>query len=407
MLWRDRLDLAVRQVLDRGRGLSGFLSRLSILGLTLAVAVLLAVLAVMNGFEREMRERILGVVPHISIQGFADLATWREVQTRVMALDGVVETALFHERDLLAVRGSRVDAATLLGIEPATWTRWQPWSSAVVERLEPGQVVLGTGLARRLGVGPGDPLRVVAPEGSLEAGTLPVTRVLAVVSLIDSGTELDEALMLADFEYTAGMLGEAVTATGVALQLEQLFDAPRRRWEFRQQLSRAFYVSDWSVRHGNLYAAIRLSRDLVTLLLLSIIAVAAFNVVSSLVLVVSDRRGFIAMLQTMGATQTDIVWIFLLQGAWIGVLGASMGVLLGWLLASALPTLAAAVEWLVGVQLLNTDVYPLDFLPVDTRAADALWLWSVSVVLCLLAAIVPARRAIRVPVATALASSQP
>ena len=109
----------------------------------------------------------------------------------------------------------------------------------------------------------------------------------------------------------------------------------------------------------------------------------------------------------MGATQADIVWIFLLQGAWIGVLGASMGVLLGWLLASALPTLAAAVEWLVGVQLLNTDVYPLDFLPVDTRAADALWLWSVSVVLCLLAAIVPARRAIRVPVATALASSQP
>ena len=324
-----------------------------------------------------------------------------------MALDGVVETALFHERDLLAVRGNRVNAATLLGIEPANWARWQPWSSAVVERLEPGQVVLGTGLARRLGVGPGDPLRVVAPEGSLEPGTLPVTRVLAVVSVIDSGTELDEALMLADFEYTAGMLGEAVTATGVALQLEQLFDAPRRRWEFRQQLSRAFYVSDWSVRHGNLYAAIRLSRDLVTLLLLSIIAVAAFNVVSSLVLVVSDRRGFIAMLQTMGATQADIVWIFLLQGAWIGVLGASMGVLLGWLLASALPTLAAAVEWLVGVQLLNTDVYPLDFLPVDTRAADALWLWSVSVVLCLLAAIVPARRAIRVPVATALASSQP
>ena len=163
MLWRDRLDLAVRQVLDRGRGLSGFLSRLSILGLTLAVAVLLAVLAVMNGFEREMRERILGVVPHISIQGFADLPTWRELQNRVMSLEGVVETALFHERDLLAVRGSRVDAAKLLGIEPATWARWQPWSSSVVERLEPGQVVLGTGLARRLGVGPGDPLRVVAP----------------------------------------------------------------------------------------------------------------------------------------------------------------------------------------------------------------------------------------------------
>ncbi len=406
MVWRDRLDLARRQVLDRGRGLSGFLSRLSVVGLALAVAVLLAVLAVMNGFEREMRERILGVVPHVSIQGFADLAAWREIQADVLTVPGVRETALFHKRDLLAIRGARVDAASLLGIEPVTWSRWKPWSTVAVERLGPGEVVLGAGLADRLAVDVGDSLRVVVPENTFENSSIPTTKVLSVVALIASGTELDETLMLADFSYSAGMLGDDVTATGVAVQLVQLFDAPRRRWEFRQQLPPSFYVTDWTVRHGNLYAAIRLSRDLVMLLLFSIIAVAAFNVVSSLVLVVTDRRGFIAMLQTLGATQSDILWIFLLQGGLIGVLGATMGVVLGWTLSALLPILATGIEGLLGTQLLNTDVYPLSFLPVDARAVDALWLWSVSVGLCLLAAVLPARRAMRVPVATALASNQ-
>ena len=214
MVWRDRLDLARRQVLDRGRGLSGFLSRLSVVGLALAVAVLLAVLAVMNGFEREMRERILGVVPHVSIQGFADLAAWREIQADVLTVPGVRETALFHKRDLLAIRGARVDAASLLGIEPATWLRWKPWSTVAVERLGPGEVVLGAGLADRLAVDVGDSLRVVVPENTFENSSIPTTKVLSVVALIASGTELDETLMLADFSYSAGMLGDDVTATG-------------------------------------------------------------------------------------------------------------------------------------------------------------------------------------------------
>lgn len=406
MPWTERVVFALRQVLDRGRGLSGFLSRLSVLGLTLAVAVLLAVLAVMNGFEREMRERILGVVPHVSIQGFADFKTWRSLQSELAAAPGVVETTLFHERDLLAIRGARVDAAKLLGIEATAWSRWKPWATTALDHLAPGQVVLGAGLAERLAVAEGDRLRVVVPEATLEATATPVTKAMDVVALIDSGTELDEALMLADFSYTAEMTGDVVTATGVALQLDALFEAPDRRWEFRRQLPPTFYVTDWTVRHGNLYAAIRLSRDLVTLLLFSIIAVAAFNVVSSLVLVVTDRRGFIAMLQTMGASRSDILWIFLFQGSWIGVLGASVGVLLGWVLAYSLPTLAGGVEWVLGAQLLDTDVYPLNFLPVDVRMNDALWLWSVSVVLCVLAAVLPARRAVRIPVATALAASQ-
>lgn len=404
MPWSERISFALRQVLDRGRGLSGFLSRLSVVGLTLAVAILLAVLAVMNGFEREMRERILGVVPHVSIHGFADLEAWNQLQADAQRTEGITGAGLFYERDLLAVQGVRVTAAKMLGVTAPVWQRWETWSKPSKLALQPGEVVLGVGMAQRLGVEIGDKLSVIVPGDTFRFETLPATVALHVVALIDSGTELDEALMLADFEYTATLLGDELTATGLALQLQQLFEAPETRWHFARTLPPSFYVTDWTLRHGNLYAAIRLSRDLVTLLLLSIIAVAAFNVVSSLVLVVIDRRGFIAMLQAMGASRQDILWIFLLQGLWIGVLGASVGLVLGLGLAQLIPALASALEWFMGGKLLNTDVYPLNFLPIDVRAGDALWLWCASVLLCLVAAVVPARRAMHVPVAQALAN---
>ena len=375
MPWSERISFALRQVLDRGRGLSGFLSRLSVVGLTLAVAILLAVLAVMNGFEREMRERILGVVPHVSIQGFADLEAWNALQAQSQRAENITDSSLFYERDLLAVQGEKVIAAKLLGVTASVWQRWEKWSKPREVTLEPGDVVLGIGLARRLQVALGDQLRVIVPGDDFTSNTLPVTDALRVVALVDSGTELDEGLMLANFEYTATLLGDELTATGLALQLGQLFEAPRVRWDFARTLSPSFYVTDWTLRHGNLYAAIRLSRDLVTLLLLSIIAVAAFNVVSSLVLVVIDRRGFIAMLQAMGASRQDILWIFLFQGLWIGVLGASVGLLLGVGLAQLIPVIASGLEWLLDGNLLNTDVYPLNFLPIDIRVGDALWLW--------------------------------
>ena len=404
MPWSERIGFALRQVLDRGRGLSGFLSRLSVVGLTLAVAILLAVLAVMNGFEREMRERILGVVPHVSIQGFADLEAWNALQAQSQRTENVTDSSLFYERDLLAVQGEKVTAAKLLGVTASVWQRWEKWSKPMGATLEPGDVVLGTGLARRLQIAVGDQLRVIVPGDDFTSNTLPVTDALRVVALVDSGTELDEGLMLANFEYTATLLGDELTATGLALQLGQLFEAPRVRWDFARTLPPSFYVTDWTLRHGNLYAAIRLSRDLVTLLLLSIIAVAAFNVVSSLVLVVIDRRGFIAMLQAMGASRQDILWIFLFQGLWIGVLGASVGLLLGVGLAQLIPVIASGLEWFLDGSLLNTDVYPLNFLPIDIRIGDGLWLWCTSVALCLVAAVVPARRAMRVPIAQALAT---
>ncbi len=405
MPWSARWQFALRQTAGSGRGLSGFLSKLSMLGLILAVAVLLAVLSVMNGFEREMRERILAMVPHVSIRGYTELEQWQNQRDTVLALPEVRFAELFYERDGLAVQGNRVFPAQVLGVSPDTLGRWQPLFRDQVAPVSDRGVVLGRALAQRLGVAPGDNLRLILPAAPREpqARARPVT--LRVVATLVSGTEFDEGLVLADFIAVAEMTGATATATGIGLQLNDLFLASAMRQAIGRILPGHFYVTDWTATQGNLYAAIQLSRDLVTLLLLSIIAVAAFNVVSSLVLVVNDRRMGIAMLRTLGATPRDIVWIFLLHGAAIGILGATVGLLMGYGLALAAPTLAGTLEWLLGLQLLNTDIYPLSFLPVDIRVRDGVVLWIVSVGLCLLAALIPAQRAAKVPVAQIMAAA--
>jgi lipoprotein-releasing system permease protein len=219
-----------------------------------------------------------------------------------------------------------------------------------------------------------------------------------------TGTELDEKLAIADLSSVAIFAGARDQISGLALQVADLFDAPQLRRDIARILPPTQYVSDWTSSQGNLYAAIRLSRDIITLLLLSIIAVAAFNVVSSLVLVVTDRRRAIAMLSALGASSRDIQAIFLLQGLVIGVIGAAIGSLAGLSLAFAAPHLAQGLEGLLGVQLLNTDVYPLAFLPVDIRLRDFVIADLAAIVLCVLAAVVPARRAANMPVAEILAS---
>ena len=405
MPWTERFHLAWRQVGDSGRGLSTFLSRLSMIGLILAVAVLLTVLSVMNGFEREMRERILGLVPHVTVRGYADEATWTSQLSQLSSLPEVTRASRFIERDVLALRGQRVNPSRLLGVQPEVLAVWQPMLEPALTALELNEVVIGQSLAKRLQVGVGDRLRLIVPAPDQTAGS-PGSRTVActVVALARTGTELDEGLMLASLSTLQAVGGSEQIGAGLALQLTDLFAAPELRWRLSRTLPPSQYVSDWTSAQGNLYAAIQLSKDMITLLLLSIVAVAAFNVVSSLVLVVTDRKSAIAILQVMGAGRRDILWIFLFQGALIGVIGASIGVFAGIALAQSVPSLASAIEWLLGIQLLNTDVYPLSFLPVDTRAADALLLWSVSVLLCLLAAVVPARRAMRLPVAGILAS---
>ena len=403
MRWRERFAFARRQVMDPGRGLSVFLSRLSIFGLVFAVAILLAVMSVMNGFEREMDDRILSLVPHVTQRGYASDAEWRAQKEQLAQLAGVSKAALFYEREALLVRGLKVEAAKLMGLEAASIADWQRWSPTEPKRLEQNEVLIGSRLAARLQVGVGATLRLLLPEDTLLANQRTRIAAVKVAGLLSTQTELDEGLIIGRLQDIAAFGSEGASANGLALQLDDLFAAPEVRWGLYQSLPAHFYLTDWTGSHGNLYQAIRLSSDLITLLLTTIIAVAAFNVVSSLMLVIIDRRSAIAILQVMGASRKDIAWIYLFQGALIGVLGATVGLTLGGALAVMAPQLLVAIEGAVGIQLLNTDVYPLAFLPVDIRLSDILTLWIVSVFLCISSALIPAYRASKVPVAQALA----
>ena len=406
MGFRDRLEFSLRQISDPGRGLSAFLSRLSIVGLIVAVTILLTVMSIMNGFEREMHDRILKLVPHITLRGFADNDDWHVYRDQYRELAGVTAASLFYEQDALVVRGRDVQAAAILGVEQDVLAHWREWSEQGPMVLGQHDVLVGKGLAARLGVSTGSRLRLLLPDESPSESSRPRVGVVRVAGVLNTQTELDEGLIIGLIDDVASLSGSGNSANGVALQLADLFRAPEMRWALFQTLPGNFYLTDWTASHGNLYEAIRLSSDLITLLLTTIIAVAAFNVVSSLVLVIMDRRPAIAMLQVVGATRRDITWIYTLQGALIGFIGASIGLALGTMFAMATPWLVQKLEGLMGIQFLNTDVYPLAFLPVDIRIEDLVTLWVVALTLSIGAAAIPAWRANRLSITEALATGR-
>ncbi|MEE4204090.1 MAG: FtsX-like permease family protein [Halieaceae bacterium] len=398
---RQLLDIALRQTLDPGDGLSAFLSRLSILGLTIAVALLLAVMSVMNGFEREMRGRILELVPHVTVRGSAEPAAWQSVQQTILAYPGIKSVETFFDADALVLRGRDARALRLLGIEGDA-SRFSATLDHSAPALEGNHLLLGKGLAEQLSIKPGDGVTLFAPGTDGMSKGLGKPARFTVSGLIDTGTELDQQLAIAARAAVAEMVGAPDGINGIAVHLDDLFAAPRWRWQLSSQLPAWFYVTDWTLSHGNLYSAIQLSRNLILLLMASIIAVAAFNVVSSLVLVVTDRAKSIAMLRAVGARKRDIMTVYLVQGALIGGLGAAAGALLGWLLASIAPTAAAGLGRLQGRPLLNTDVYPLGFLPVSIEPQDFLLVGATALALCVIAAVLPAWRAAKLPVAATL-----
>jgi lipoprotein-releasing system permease protein len=224
-----------------------------------------------------------------------------------------------------------------------------------------------------------------------------------VAAVITTGTELDQQLALATSRDVAALAGAVTPVNGIAVRLNDLFDAPRWRWQLLQTLSARFWVTDWTTSHGNLYSAIQLSRKLILMLMASIIAVAAFNVVSSLVLVVTDRSHSIAMLRAVGATRGHVVLVYLTQGAVIGGLGALGGSALGALLSSVAPGAAEAIGGWMGRPLLDTDVYPVGFLPVAMQTTDFILVSLTALLLCVFAAVLPAWRAAQLSVATTLA----
>ncbi|TDG14000.1 lipoprotein-releasing ABC transporter permease subunit [Seongchinamella unica] len=409
MNWAERRRVARRYTFAHGHGhLSTFLSSLSMLGLVLAIALLIVVLSVMNGFDREMRERILSLVPHISVYSHEPMADWRTRRDEVQQHPQVVQASPFTQFDALFMRGTDIETAQGIGVEVAG-----PGSDTLLALLSTAErttfvrradaLVLGVGIARRLNARVGETLTLIVPGGGLTGDTGPTRfESLYLAGIVETGTELDQGVALLHLDTASRLAGLDDAVSGLRLASNDLFQVRRIAWEVVNQLPVGHYATNWMMTHGNLYAAIQLSRDLVSILLFSIIAVAAFNVVSSLVLVVFDKQDNIAILRTLGASGADIAWIFVLQGAMIGTVGVICGSLLGALLSQLVPGMVAGLEQLLGVRFLNTDVYPVSFLPVDLLLRDVLTVSGVALAMCLVAAIYPARRAARLAPAAVL-----
>ena len=400
MPWSLRWSIALRQTLDPGKGLSAFLSRVSIVGMALAIALLLAVQSVMNGFEREMRERILSLLPHVQVTTAGDSEPLEKLVETLRRDPNIASIRPFMLAEALLMRGQTVSAAQLTGLERSALAPYESLLLPGITNWHSESLVLGASMAERLNLSVGDRVTFILPEDN-QATYQPLS--LQLSALLESGTELDEVVALVHVDALEALGAGSSIRRGVAVQLEDVFAATRWRWESAQMLPSEVRVTDWRATHGNLYTAIQLSRDLIGLILFIVIFVAAFNVVSSLMLVVTDRRKAVAMLMAMGGRRADITAVFFLQGGLIGVVGALAGVALGHLLAINAPDLAVMLEQWLGAPLLQTDVYPLAFVPVDIRWQDAVTTAGIAIGLSVLAATLPALRAASLPVAETLA----
>ena len=402
MIAGERLRIALRYTFAFGRGhLSTFLSSLSMLGLILAIGLLIVVLSVMNGFDKEMRERILALVPHVTVHAHLPMRDWRAQQALVQRHPDVVEVTPYTEFDALFMRGSDIETAKGIGLDPTDQAATGRLLAGLpAEQLEQFRqrrdgLVLGKGLAERLAVQPGDQLTLIVPGGVSGKPRPASFETVVLAGVLDTGTELDQGAALVPLALASRLAGLGDAVSGLRVATRDIFGVSRIGWELMNELPPGYYTSNWMMTHGNLYAAIQLSRDLVSILLYSIIAVAAFNVVSSLVLVVFDKQGDIAILRTLGASPADIAVVFVLQGAMIGVVGVVFGSALGALGSLAVPGLVSALEHLLDMRFLNTDVYPVSFLPADLLARDIFMVGGVAFLMCVVAAIYPALRAAR------------
>ena len=386
-----------------------FISASSMVGMTLGVAVLILVLSVMNGFDRELRERILGMIPHGIIYERGGVQDWRALAEEVEKFPGVVAAApLTRLQGMMAYQG-RVQGAMVTGIEPSAEERVSILPNHIVDgelsSLTPGgfNVVMGEILAQRLNLVIGDKVTLMLPEATLSpAGILPRIKRLTVTGIFSVGAELDANLAVIHIEDARKLARLAGQAQALRIRTENLFTAPKLVWTLVSQVDGIYSGSDWTRTHGNLFQAIKMEKTMIGLLLLIIVAVAAFNIISTLVMVVTDKQADIAILRTMGATPRTILQIFMVQGLAIGVIGVALGTVFGIIAALTISDIIAWIEAISGVQFLSGDVYFISYLPSQLLWTDVAMITSSALLLSFLATIYPAVRASKIQPAEAL-----
>jgi lipoprotein-releasing system permease protein len=394
----------------RRNGFISFISGVSMLGIALGVAALIIVLSVMNGFQKEVRDRMLSVVSHIEIfgPGGGVLPDLPGTIATVKRNPEVIGVAPFIAAQALVARGEDMRGAIVRGIDPAREpevTEVAAEMKPVLARLVPGQfgAVIGVELARQLGVREGDPITLIAPSGEITpAGVVPRLKQLTVVGTFDSGHfEYDSTLVMLH-EEDAAKIFRLEGPTGIRVKLKDLDQAPRVAAQLAQALPPDLLIRDWTQQNRTWFAAVQVEKRMMFIILTLIVAVAAFNLVSTLVMTVTDKRADIAILRTLGASPGSIMGIFVVQGAAVGVIGTLAGVGLGLLVAVNIDVIVPFLEHLFHASFLPKSIYLISKMPSDPRRSDIVPIAVISLVLAFVATIYPSWRASRVNPAEAL-----
>jgi len=409
-----RYELLVGLRYTRARRRNRFIginSLVSMIGIGVGVWALIVVLSVMNGFQKEVRERILGVASHVQISGADNrLADWQAVAKQAAQHPRVLATAPYVQAQAMLAVGQAVRGAIIRGILPDQEQKvadiGRHMRAGTLDALKPGGfgVILGVDLARMLGVLPGDKVAVVAPQGMVTpAGVIPRLKQFTVVGVFEAGiVDADAALALVHVRdaQTLYQMGEAVS--GVRLKLDDLFAARTVAREVLVQLPQDVYATDWTRSHANFFRAVEIEKRVMFIILALIILVAAINIVSTLVVAVTDKQADIAILRTFGAAPGSVMQIFVVQGMVIGFIGTAVGVALGIVTALNIDVIVPAIESAFSIKFLSKEVYLIPDLPSDLQAGDVTSVALMALGLSFLATIYPSWRASRLNPAEAL-----
>ncbi|MBV8341319.1 MAG: lipoprotein-releasing ABC transporter permease subunit [Gammaproteobacteria bacterium] len=394
------------------RGFVSFVALMSVCGLMLGVATLLVVLSVMNGFERELRTRMLAVTAHATLSGLSgSLAGWRELEQRVRRQPGVEAAVPFIESRAMLAHGGALAGTSVRGVLPEE----ERTATGLAQRMTAGslaslsaggfRIILGSALAHELEARVGDSVVLIAPEGTATpTGVVPRMRRFRVAGLFHSGMyEYDRGLALIHMADAARLFHLDDAVSGLRLAFADPLRAPVLVRRIALALGGpGFYVSDWTEDHANFFRSIEITKSMMFVILLMLVAVAAFNIVATLVMIVKEKQTDIAILRTLGAAPRNVLLTFAVQGVLIGLAGTLLGAALGTLVAANLETLVGGLERLLGTQFLDARVYYMSDLPAYVEGGDLARVCGVAFLLCVLATLYPAWRAARTAPAEAL-----
>ncbi|WP_455222487.1 lipoprotein-releasing ABC transporter permease subunit [Kaarinaea lacus] len=389
-----------------------FISFSSMAGIALGVTALITVLSVMNGFITELRERILGMASHVTVSGYeGELRDWRNLADQVLKMEPrVVGLAPYIRAEGMLTFGQEVSGTIIRGVSPSDEPKvsnvWEKMLQGQLSDLKPGayDIILGKGLARSLGVVVGDKVTLVTPQAmTTPAGILPRLKRFTVTGIFEVGhNDYDTAMSFIHIEDAAKLFRMGDSVTGIRLKLDDLFKAPWVRQDLSRNLPGLYWLSDWTLQHANFFRAVNIEKRMMFFILMLIVAVAAFNIMASLVMVVTDKQADIAILRTLGAKPRSIMFIFLIQGAIIGVIGNVLGAIGGISLALNVDTVVPFIENLFGVDFMPADVYYISDFPSELHWDDVGQITVVAFLLSVLFTIYPAWRGARTQPAEAL-----